>query len=68
MRSAVRCRRSDSEKGWSTTVALRYNMRDNLTGFAEALNVRSRRGVRADQGLDPFQPQTVFQLGLRFRI
>ena len=60
--------RDDSEHGWSTTVALRYNLRDNLTGFAEAMNVRSRRGVRADLGLDPFQPQTVFQLGLRFRI
>jgi hypothetical protein len=58
----------DSEHGWSTTVALRYNLRDDLTAFAEATNVRSRRGVRADLGLDPFQPQTVFQLGLRFRI
>jgi hypothetical protein len=58
----------ESEHGWATTVALRYNIRDNLTGFAEALNVRSRRGVRANLGLDPFQPQTVFQLGLRFRI
>jgi hypothetical protein len=58
----------ESEHGWSTTVALRYNIRDNLTGFAEAFNVRSRRGVRANLGLDPFQPQTVFQLGLRLRI
>jgi hypothetical protein len=58
----------DSERGWATTVALRYNIRDNLTGFAEALNVRSRRGVREDLGLDSFQPQTVFQLGLRLRI
>ncbi|HJP67376.1 MAG TPA: hypothetical protein VJ846_00620 [Sphingomicrobium sp.] len=58
----------DSEHGWSTTVALRYNLRDNLTGFAEAMNVRSRRGVRLNLGLDPFQPQTVFQLGLRLRI
>jgi hypothetical protein len=58
----------ESEHGWSTTVALRYNLRDNLTGFAEAFNVRSRRGVRANLGLDPFQPQTVFQLGLRLRI
>lgn len=58
----------ESERGWSTTVALRYNIRDNLTGFAEAFNVRSRRGVRANLGLDPFQPQTVFQLGLRLRI
>jgi hypothetical protein len=58
----------DSEHGWSTTVALRYNIRDNVTGFAEALNVRSRRGVRADLGLAPFQAQTVFQLGVRIRI
>ena len=58
----------ESEHGWSTTVALRYNLRDNLTGFAEAMNVRSRRGVRVNLGLDPFQPQTVFQLGLRLRI
>ena len=40
----------ESEHGWSTTVALRYNIRDNITGFAEALNVRSRRGVRATSG------------------
>lgn len=58
----------ESEHGWSTTVALRYNIRDNLTGFAEAFNVRSRRGVRINLGEDPFQPQTVFQLGLRLRI
>ena len=58
----------ESEHGWSTTVALRYSLRDNLTGFAEAFNVRSHRGVRTNLGLDPFQPQTVFQLGLRFRI
>jgi len=58
----------ESEHGWSTTVALRYNIRDNLTGFAEAFNVRSRRGVRVNLGEDPFQPQTVFQLGLRLRI
>jgi hypothetical protein len=58
----------ESERGWSTTVALRYNISDALTGFAEALNVRSRRGVRVNLGLDPFQAQTVFQLGLRLRI
>jgi hypothetical protein len=58
----------DSEHGWSTDVALRYNIRDNLTGFAEAFNVRSHRGVRVELGEDPFQPQTVFQLGLRLRI
>jgi hypothetical protein len=58
----------ESEHGWSTTVALRYNIRDNLTGFVEALNVRSRRGVRTRIGLVPIKAQTVFQLGLRFRI
>ena len=58
----------ESERGWATTVALRYNIRDNLTGFAEALNVRSRRGVRENLGLKAFQPQTMFQLGLRFRL
>jgi hypothetical protein len=58
----------ESERGWATTVDLRYNISGNLTGFAEAENVRSRRGVRANLGLDPFQPQTVFQLGLRLRI
>ena len=42
---------------------------DNLTIKAEALNVRSRRGVRAvNFGIDPFQAQTVFQLALVARI
>lgn len=58
----------ESERGWATTVALRHNINDNLTGFAEALNVRSRRGVRLNLGLDPFQAQTVFQVGLRLRL
>ncbi|HEX4695435.1 hypothetical protein [Sphingomonas sp.] len=58
----------ESEDGWSSTVAARYNLTDNLTLFGEALNVRSRRGVRANLGLHPFQAQTVFQLALRFRL
>jgi hypothetical protein len=58
----------ESEHGWASTVALRYNVNDQVTGFAEAMNVRSRRGVRVNLGLDPFQPQTVFQLGVRLRI
>ena len=58
----------ESEHGWATTVALRYNVNDKVTGFAEAMNLRSRRGVRVNLGLDPFQPQTVFQLGVRLRI
>lgn len=58
----------ESEDGWSSTVAARYSITDNLTLFGEALNVRSRRGVRANLGLNPFQAQTVFQLALRFRL
>lgn len=58
----------ESEHGWSTTVALRYNFNERFTGFAEAFNVRSRRGVRTRVGLDPFQAQTVFQLGLRIQL
>ena len=59
----------DSEDGWSSTVAARYNLTSRLTVFAEALNVRSKRGVRAtDLGINPFQAQTVFQLALRFHL
>jgi len=59
----------DSEDGWSWTAAARYNLTNNVTLFAEALNVRSKRGVRAtDLGINPFQAQTVFQLALRFRL
>jgi hypothetical protein len=58
----------ESEDGWSSTVALRYDLTTNVTGFVEALNVRSTRGTRADLGLDPFQAQTVFQAALRVRL
>lgn len=58
----------ESEDGWSTTAAVRYNLTRNLTAFVEALNVRSTRGTRADIGLAPFQAQTVFQASLRFRL
>jgi hypothetical protein len=59
----------ESEDGWSWTAALKYLLNDNLTIKAEALNVRSRRGVRAvNFGIDPFQAQTVFQLALVARI
>jgi hypothetical protein len=59
----------DNEDGWSTTVAARYSLTSRLTVFAEALNVRSKRGVRAtDLGINPFQAQTVFQLALRFHL
>jgi hypothetical protein len=58
----------NSEDGWATTAAVRYNMTNNLTVFVEALNVRSTRGTRVDVGLNPFQAQTVFQTSVRFRI
>jgi hypothetical protein len=58
----------ESEHGWSSTVAARYMFSDRVTGFLEALNVRSRRGTRAVLGLAPFQAQTVFQASLRIRI
>lgn len=58
----------NDENGWAVTVALRQNITNNLTGFLEALNVRSKRGMRIVDGLDPFQAQTVFQASLRFRI
>ncbi len=58
----------ESEDGWSTTAAVRYNLNKNVTLLAEALNVRSRRGTRALLGIDPFQAQTVFQFGVRLRL
>lgn len=58
----------ESEDGWSWTAAARYTLTDNLTLFVEALNVRSRRGTRANLGLTPFQAQTVFQAALRFKL
>ncbi len=59
----------NSEDGWALTVAARMNLTNNLTAFAEALNVRSRRGARVELvGLAPFEAQTVFQLALRLRI
>jgi hypothetical protein len=58
----------NDENGWATTVALRYTFNTYLTGFVEALNVRSKRGMRVDEGLSPFQAQTVFQCSLRFKI
>ena len=59
---------ADDEDGWALTVAVRHTFSPNLTGFLEALNVRSRRGMRSVLGYDPFQAQTVFQASLRFRI
>ncbi len=55
----------ESERGWSWTAAVKYLVYDHVTVKAEALNVRSRRGVRATHlGIDPFQAQTVFQIAL----
>lgn len=58
----------NDEDGWALTAAVRHNFSSSLTGFVEALNVRSRRGMRVVDGLAPFQAQTVFQASLRFRI
>lgn len=58
----------NNEDGWATTVALRHTFSRNFNGFLEALNVRSRRGMRVVDGLDPFQTQTVFQAALRVKI
>jgi hypothetical protein len=60
---------NNSENGWALTVAARTNITNNLTAFAEALNVRSHRGARVQLvGLEPFEAQTVFQIALRYRI
>jgi hypothetical protein len=58
----------NDEDGWALTAAVRHTFSPNLTGFLEALNVRSRRGMRTVLGDDPFQAQTVFQASLRFRL
>jgi len=56
----------ESEQGWSSTLALRYDPTEHWTIKAEALNVRSRRPVRLERlGLSPFQAQTAFQLAFR---
>lgn len=58
----------NNEDGWATTVALRHTISRNFTGIIEALHVESRRGMRAVDGLDPSQSQTVLQASLRFKI
>ena len=58
---------ADSENGWALTSDVRWTVNNNLTLFAEALHVRSDRGVRNDLGLPATQHQTVFQLGFRFK-
>ena len=59
----------ESEHGWSWTAALKYLLTDHVTLKAEALNVRSKRGVRLTNfGIDPFQAQTVFQLAVQVHL
>lgn len=59
----------ESEEGWSWTAAAKYLVNDRVTVKAEALNVRSRRPIRAvNFGTNPFQAQTVFQLALQVRL
>ncbi|MBW8883087.1 MAG: hypothetical protein JF615_17210 [Asticcacaulis sp.] len=59
----------NSEDGWALTLAARTNITNNLTGFAEMLDVHSRRGTRQSLGgISPFQKQSVFQLSLRYRL
>ena len=59
----------ESEDGWSWTAALKYLLNDHVTLKAEALNVRSKRGVSLTNfGIDPFQAQTVFQLAVQVRL
>jgi hypothetical protein len=59
----------ESENGWSWTAALKYLLNDHVTLKAEALNVRSKRGVRLTNfGIDPFEAQTVFQLAVQVHL
>ncbi|MFA6112677.1 MAG: hypothetical protein WC729_01765 [Sphingomonas sp.] len=58
----------ESENGWALTAAARWTISNNVTGFAEALHVRSDRGVRTDIGLPATEHQNVVQFGLRFRL
>jgi hypothetical protein len=62
---------NNSEDGWAWTLAARVPINSYFTGFAEALNVRSRRGTRATLAgppLSPFESQMVFQIALRARL
>jgi hypothetical protein len=59
----------ESEHGWSWTAALKYLLNDHVTLKAEALNIRSKRGVRLTNfGIDPFQAQTVFQFAVQVHL
>ncbi|MGZ3272896.1 MAG: hypothetical protein ACXU82_09405 [Caulobacteraceae bacterium] len=62
---------NNSEDGWAWTLAARAPINAYLTGFAEVLNVQSRRGTRgtlAGPPLSPFESQMVFQLALRAKL
>jgi hypothetical protein len=62
---------NNSEDGWAWTLAARAPINKYLTGFAEILNVQSRRGTRetlAGPPQSPFESQTVFQLSLRAQL
>ncbi len=60
----------NSEDGWAWTLAARVPINTYFTGFAEALNVQSRRGTRVDLGGLPssFESQFVFQLAVRAKL
>lgn len=58
----------ESETGGAATLAGRWRFNDMLTGYVEAMHIRSRRGVRTRIGEDPFQAQTVLQASLRLRL
>ena len=57
----------NGEDGAAFTLAARAPITNRLTGFVEALHVRSSRGTRVDIGLPAFEAQTVAQAALRFR-
>ncbi|HEY4029921.1 MAG TPA: hypothetical protein VGM25_06225 [Caulobacteraceae bacterium] len=61
---------NNSEDGWAWTLAARVPINPYLTGFAEALNVDSRRGTRVTLGglPSPLDNQMVFQLAVRARL
>ncbi len=58
----------ESENGWATTLAYRMPLTNWLTGFVEALHVRSDRPRRTDIGIPGTENQTVLQVSLRARI
>ena len=60
----------NSEDGWAWTLAARVPINTYFTGFAEVLNVQSKRGTRVDLGglSSPFENQMVFQLAVRAKL